>query len=570
MGRDGLHQHETDVRPTGETERNAAPCGFMYRVQDDETAEPHARRLNTGEAVNRGVAVARHDSLTRHATDCALRSRTFPMAVRRHAPQPNTPPRVRVPDDAPTTVERQMDGLQLPTMNVSPPGPMARAWVERLARVECPAITARRHERAKDGGRDPIVWAEARGSNVRDVDGNIYVDLSSAFAVAGVGHAHPRVVEAARTQSERLIHAMGDLFPSREKILLGEKLAALTPGDLQHSILGMSGSDAVEAAIKTAMIATGRSRVLAFHGGYHGMSLGALGVSGYRDAFRAPFRGMAGAQELRLPYATCSACPLGHTYPSCELACMSFVERVLTGDAFGSEDIAAVIVEPIQGRAGDIVPPLGWLPRLREVTEQLGICLIFDEIYTGFGRTGAWFACEHEGVVPDLLVVGKGMGGGFPISAAIGRASVMETWEASKGEAIHTSTFLGNPLGCAMAIAAIEAMEEEDLVARSRDLGTRAKARLTDGLAECARVAEVRGRGLMLGVALLDTKGRPWGGGGVHAMHAMLERGFLVSPGGVAGDVVSLAPPFVISEEQLDAGVDALVAWVRSLPGGGT
>lgn len=454
-----------------------------------------------------------------------------------------------------------MLGTLLPEI-VRLPDEATRAWVDRLAAVECPAITARRSRRKQaTGGRDPIVWAEARGANVVDVEGNRYVDLSSGFGVAAIGHRHPRVEEAIRAQASSLIHAMGDLFPSREKIELGERLAAHTPGTLTKSILGANGGDAVEAALKSAMVATGRSRVLAFAGGYHGMSIGALGVSGYRDAFRAPFAG-ATVRELRLPYADCTDCALGHVPERCGLACAGYIERLLAGDTSGSEDVAAIIVEPIQGRGGVVEPAAGWLPRLREVTRELGILLIFDEIYSGWGRTGDLFACEHEGVVPDLLCVGKAMGGGVPISAVVGTPEVMEAWGETRGEALHTSTFLGNPLNCAAAIAAIDTIVEEDLVARAAAVG----ARLADGLRAAIgshpRVGAIRGRGAMLGVALVDDTGAPLAGGGVDAMHGLLDRGFITSPSGPAGDVIGLSPPFVTTNAQVDAAIDAIADWL--------
>lgn len=456
-----------------------------------------------------------------------------------------------------------MDGTELPHIVTTPPGELTRAWVDRLARVECPAITARRSRRAASGGRDPIVWAEARGANVVDVDGNRYVDLSAGFAVAAVGHRHPKVVEAIRAQADTLLHAMGDLFPSREKIELGERLAELTPGDLQHSILAANGSDAIEACIKTALVATGRSRVLAFGGGYHGMSLGALGVSGYRDGFRQPFASFAGRQELRLPYANPDDCAFD--CGTCDRSCLRGIEKLLGSDVHGAEDVAAIVVEPIQGRGGDIVPPAGWLKELRALTERLGILLIADEIYTGFGRTGAWFACEHDGVVPDLMAVGKALGGGLPISACVGTPAVMNAWGEARGEAIHTTTFLGNPMTAGVALAVLDIIETEGLVARSAALGTRLFGQLDAALADHPRVRGIRGKGLMCGVALADETGAPWAGGGVAAMNDLLEAGFLVSPGGPQGDVISLSPPFVITEQQLDAGVEAIVAWVRGL-----
>ena len=454
-------------------------------------------------------------------------------------------------------------GALLPALGVSPPGPIASAWVDRLARVECPAITARRSRRAAQGGRDPIVWAEARGANVVDVDGNRYVDLSAGFAVAAVGHRHPRVVAAVQAQAGRLMHAMGDLFPSREKIELGERLAARSPGALQHSILGANGSDAIEAAIKTALVATGRSRVLAFSGGYHGMSLGALGVSGYRDAFRQPFASFAGRQELRLPYANPDGCVFA--CETCDRRCLRSTAQLLASEVSGAEDIAAIVVEPIQARGGDIVPPAGWLAELQAVAHAAGALLIVDEIYTGFGRTGDWFACEREGVVPDLLVLGKALGGGLPISACIGTPAVMDAWGESAGEAIHTMTFLGNPMSAAAGLAVLDVLEEERLVERAAAEGMWLAERLGAVAASSSHVRAVRGRGMMWGLALQRADGSVWAGGGVDAMHGLLEHGFIVSPGGPSGDVISLSPPLVTTREQLAAGVDAIEAWLGGL-----
>ncbi|TVR01737.1 MAG: aspartate aminotransferase family protein [Deltaproteobacteria bacterium] len=455
----------------------------------------------------------------------------------------------------------------LPPRIVSPPpGPAARALIERLAAVECPAITARRDRRRAAGGDDPIVWAEATGSNVTDVDGNRYVDLAGGFAVAAIGHRHPEVVAAAHAQLDRLIHTMGDLFPAAEKVHLAETLARLAPGRLSMSILGLSGSDAVEAAIKTALIATGRSRILAFHGGYHGMSLGALGVSGYRASFRQPFASMTPRPELRLPYPDCADCPLGHQYPDCAFACLDQIARILDDPTFGGEDVAALIAEPIQGRGGDIVPPDGWLTRLRDITRERGILLILDEIYTGFGRTGRLFACQHEGVEPDLLCVGKAMGGGAPISACIGTPEVMQAWGRSTGEAIHTSTFLGHPLSAAMASAALSVIVDHDLPARAERVGQRFLEQLRKTLHGHPAVRDVRGRGLMIGIVLQDSHGRAAPGSAVLAMHRLLGQGWIISPGGRDGDVISLAPPMTIDEDLLDAFVEQLPGVLAPCP----
>ena len=457
-----------------------------------------------------------------------------------------------------------MNGSQLPLLQTAVPGPSVAAWMERLAAVECPAITARRSGRAAAGATDPILWAEARGANVLDTDGNRFVDLTAGFGVAAVGHAHPKVVETITAQAGRLIHGMGDLFPTREKILLAERLAARTPGRLQHSIFGCNGADAVEAAIKTAVIATGRHRVLGFHNSYHGLSHGALSVSGYRDGFRLPFAGRIGASDLRLPYASCRACPLGDTYPGCGQRCLTYLDHLLASATSGAGDIAAIIVEPMQVRGGFHLPPEGWLTELRRVTRARGILLIFDEVFTGFGRTGRWFAADHEGVEPDLLVVGKSLAGGLPLSACLGLPEVMEAWGATKGEAIHTSTFIGHPLACATALTTLDIIEEEGLVARSEALGAKLLSDLREAVGSHPAVADIRGRGLLVGVEL-QRDGKPWAGGGVAAMQAMLERGFLLCPAGAAAEVASFHPPLVVTEEQLEAAVAAFAGWLATV-----
>ena len=405
----------------------------------------------------------------------------------------------------------------LPEIVTGVVGPQSRAWVDRLALRECPAITARRARRAATLGlsdTDPIVWAEASGANVWDVDGNRFVDLTAGFGVASVGHRHPAVVAAGQAQLARLPHAMGDAFPDPRRVELLEKLAELT--GLDHGILGSSGSDAVEAALKTARIATGRDGVLAFRGGYHGLSYGALAATSYKaEAFRAPFAGQLGGHVRWLPYGE------------------------LPDDLC---DVGAVLVEPVQGRGGMREPPGGWLGELRARCRRDGALLVLDEIYTGFGRTGSWFAHQDEGVRPDLLCVGKGMAGGFPVSACLGRGEVMEAWGASAGEALHTQTFLGNPVGCAMALATIDVLERESLVRRAQTTGAWLAG-------ELRRFGEVRGRGLMLGVALPDP---------LHAMRALLERGWIALPAGERGEVLAVTPPLSIERPQLEAFLEVL------------
>jgi 4-aminobutyrate aminotransferase-like enzyme len=416
------------------------------------------------------------------------------------------------------------------------PGPLSLDLAGRLGRVESRNVTCL--------SPPPIFWERASGANVWDVDGNRFVDLTAAFGVATTGHGHPDIVEAVRTQAEKLVHGMGDVHPAAVKVELLEELARLFPGtrpgenagDAVRTILGSSGADAVESALKTAMLATGHAGVVAFEGGYHGLSFGALDAT-WRADFREPF-------AARLPERTA-------------FARFGDLEDVTRAARSCSAQIGAVLVEPVQGRGGECVPPAGFLSGLRELCDREGWLLIADEIYTGFGRTGRVWACDHEDVVPDLLCAGKGLASGMPLSACIGRASVMDrAWPESRGEALHTQTFLGHPLGCAAALASIEILKTEGLPERAAKTGALALEHLKDGLSGSTGVTDVRGLGLMLGVELATPE---------HASAAVgkaLARGVIVLPSGDDGRVLSATPPLTIAPERMLAALDVVIACI--------
>lgn len=419
-----------------------------------------------------------------------------------------------------------MTGSSLPSLRTPAPGPESHAWVDRLALRECPAITARRARRAMQIGAadtDPIVWAEALGANVRDVDGNVYVDLTAGFGVAAVGHRNPRVVEAVKAQCDVLIHAMGDAFPDPRRIELMEQLASRT--GLERVILGTSGSDAVDAAIKSAVVATGRHKVLAFEAGYHGLAFGPLATLGYlRHTMRQPFERLLGAHVEWAHY--------GGRLP----------EPAQLGEH------AAVLVEPIQGRGGMREAPAGWLEELHAVARAAGTLVIHDEIYSGCGRTGRFLASSLQ---PDLLCLGKALGGGFPISACLGTAPAMDAWGASTGAAIHTQTFLGHPVGCAAALAALPELDRLAPAAGANG------AAFADALRAVPGVTAVSGRGMMLGVHVPNA---------LQVTHDLLDRGFIVLPCGERGEALGLTPPLVLTVDQASAFVQALaevLAWQR-------
>lgn len=390
----------------------------------------------------------------------------------------------------------------------------------------------------------PIFWESARGVTVTDVDGNEYLDCTAAFGVANAGHCNPRVARAVSAQAKLLAHGMGDVHPTEIRVALFARLARVLPPMLDRVFLATTGSEAIEAALKTAILATGKSRFAAYHGAYHGLSFGALAVGGI-ERFRAPFASALDKEPLLLDY------PRDDGSSSAENAALRVRETLAR-----RSDIAALVIEPIQGRAGCIVPPPGYLAALRTVCDDLRILMIVDEIYTGFGRTGTCFAIESDGVVPDILCIGKAMGSGIPISAAVGRAEIMDAWPISTGEALHTSTYLGNPLGCAAALATIGEIERLGLPSRANLLGTGITPRL-GSLRAHRSVRDVRGRGLLFGVQLRDAATAS------AVVRSALREGVIFLQSGVDGDVIAISPPLVIKERQLARAINTLEAAIE-------
>lgn len=442
-------------------------------------------------------------------------------------------------------------GTLLPEIRVPPPGPESRELASRLSAVESRNVTYLAPE-------FPVFWKEARGANVVDVDGNLYLDLTGAFGVASAGHGPPAVVEAVRKQAGRLIHGMGDVHPPAAKLELLEALARIAPWPSARAILSSSGSEAVESALKTALLATGKPGILAFEGAYHGLTVGALSAT-HRADFRSPFLPYLYSGVAFAPFPS----PEGGSGESAE-TCLDRVAEILRSGTGEGYEIGAVLVEPIQGRAGVRIPPPGFLEEVGRLAREAESLLIFDEIFTGLGRTGRMFGFLHEQVVPDLLCIGKGLGGGLPLSACLGPEEVMEAWPLSTGEALHTSTFLGNPLACASGVAFLEELEGGQLVERSRVLGRSFRLELRRALRGLPSVKEVRGRGLFLGVEFQDplTKA-PLAGAGARIAAKALGEGLLVLPAGPQAEVLELSPPLVLTEGQMAWAVPVLADLCR-------
>jgi 4-aminobutyrate aminotransferase-like enzyme len=452
-------------------------------------------------------------------------------------------------------------------------------------------------------GSWPIVWERASGVHVWDAEGRKYLDLTAAFGVAAAGHANPRVVRAGQRQMAKLPHAMGDVHPHALKAQLARELSRITferwsaAADVRRrtrergrpvrlvtsaatgkTIFCNSGFEAVEAALKTALLATGKRGVIAFEGAYHGLGYGALNAT-HRNFFRGPFRSQLrefghfvpfpAAADVRRLHSSNRQSAIGNRQwsepphpPSlcCGAAsggCYEVEKRLRS--LLRREKIGAILVEPIQARGGINIPPPEFLPLLRKLCSEHGALLILDEIYTGFGRTGKWFACEHSGVVPDVVCLGKALTGGFPLSACVGRADVMDAaWPASQGEAIHTSTFLGHPVGCAMALAQIGEIRRLKLCGRSAELGKKLLRLLPSQISNFKFEITARGLGLMAGLELRRKDGSPAGSETIQAIKGMLARGFILLPEGEHGNVISFTPPLTITGAQLDQTANVL------------
>lgn len=437
----------------------------------------------------------------------------------------------------------------LPEILTEIPGPRSRALVEKLARFESRNVTFFNED-------FPVFWERAAGGNVWDADGNRYLDMTSGFGVCGLGHGAtaPAMVE----QAGRLVHGLGDVHPSPLKASLCEAISRITferwGAGPAKTILCNSGSDAVEAALKTALLHSGKPGVISFTGGYHGLGHGALETCGL-PYFRDPFAGQLARFGVRLPYPYCYRCPFGRTegfrleggqFPNCSSSCLESL-RAQLDKTIRQREIGCILVEPMQARGGEIVPPRDFLPLLRQVCDEYKILLVADEIFTGFHRTGRFFACEHSDVVPDIICLGKGLTGGFPLSACTGKAHVMDAWPRSGGEALHTSTFLGHPVGCAMALSAIAGHEKPGISDRAKNAGNLLRAALS-GLDR----GSLRGLGAMIGLELVLPDGTADSTSASKVVIQALKAGLILLGGGPGGNVLSFTPHFDLSAEEAE------------------
>lgn len=429
----------------------------------------------------------------------------------------------------------------LPDVTTLLPGPKAKEIIERDHAILSPSYTR----------CYPLVIERGEGAIVQDVDGNRFLDFNAGIAVVATGHSHPQVVRAVQKQAAEFLHMSGTDFYYEGMVQLAEKLAALTPGNVPRRVyFGNSGAEAIEAAIKMARYHSGRDKFIAFFGGFHGRTMGALSLTGSKVVQRRGFHPPLPVHHI--PYAYCYRCPYGKEPSTCNVECVKVLEDQLFKSILPAEEVAGIVVEPVQGEGGYLVPPKKFHEELRRVADKYGILLIHDEVQSGMGRTGRMFASEHFDVTPDIVAIAKGIASGMPLSATVARAEVMN-WPPGA----HASTFGGNPVSIAAALTTIEIIEES-LLSNAATMGAYMMERMRTWPQRFSCVGDVRGLGLMIGVELVrdqETKERaPELRDRLEFM--AFERGLLTL--GCGPNTLRLCPPLVITSEQVDYAIDTL------------
>jgi 4-aminobutyrate aminotransferase len=429
----------------------------------------------------------------------------------------------------------------LPDVTTLLPGPKAKEIIERDHAILSPSYTR----------CYPLVIERGEGAIVQDVDGNRFLDFNAGIAVVATGHSHPQVVRAVQKQAAEFLHMSGTDFYYEGMVQLAEKLAALTPGNVPRRVyFGNSGAEAIEAAIKMARYHSGRDKFIAFFGGFHGRTMGALSLTGSKVVQRRGFHPPLPVHHI--PYAYCYRCPYGKEPSTCNVECVKVLEDQLFKSILPAEEVAGIVVEPVQGEGGYLVPPKKFHEELRRVADKYGILLIHDEVQSGMGRTGRMFASEHFDVMPDIVAIAKGIASGMPLSATVARAEVMN-WPPGA----HASTFGGNPVSIAAALTTIELIEES-LLSNAATMGAYMMERMRTWPQRFSCVGDVRGLGLMIGIELVrdqETKERaPELRDRLEFM--AFERGLLTL--GCGPNTLRLCPPLVITSEQVDYAIDTL------------
>ncbi|MBI4115853.1 MAG: acetyl ornithine aminotransferase family protein [Candidatus Omnitrophica bacterium] len=422
------------------------------------------------------------------------------------------------------------------------PGPKAKAIIERDQDILSPSLSR----------PYPFVAEKGEGVWLKDSDGNEFLDFTAGIAVTSTGHCHPRVVRAIQDQATKLLHMSGTDFYYDVQVKLAEKLAQIAPWKGKKKVFFTnSGAEAVEAAIKLARYHTGREKLIAFFGAFHGRTLGALSLTASRVVQREKFGPLLPGVH-HVGYGYCYRCPYNLKYPQCDIACVSYLEDTLFKKTVPPEEVAAIIVEPIQGEGGLIMPPPGYHEALRELTRKHKILLIVDEIQAGMGRTGKMFAIEHWGVEPDIITVAKGIASGMPLGAMIAKSELVD-WEPGS----HANTFGGNPVACRAALETIDLIESK-LMENAKCVGEYLKAELLDLGKKYPLIGDVRGAGLMLGIELVrnrETK-EPAVEERNKIVQKAFRRGLLLLGCGECG--IRFTPPLVVTKSEVDIAIGIL------------
>ncbi len=431
---------------------------------------------------------------------------------------------------------------KLPHISTSLPGPEAQKILALDKQFVSPSYT-----------RDyPLVAKRGEGAIIEDMDGNLFLDFAAGIAVVSTGHCHPDIVRVIQKQAATLIHMSGTDFYYPALAQLAEKIAQITPGRFPKRVaFGNSGTEAMEAAMKIARYHTRRHRFIAFIGAFHGRTFGSLSLTASKAVQRRGF-GPLLPGVVHVPYANPFRCPQGHRAPECDCGCSDLIERQLFKTAVPPEEVAAIVVEPIQGEGGYIIPPPAFLDHLRRLADQHGILLIFDEVQCGMGRTGKMWACDHAGVVPDILVTAKGIASGLPLGVTVARAELMD-W----GPGAHASTFGGNPIACMAALETIRLLEEKYIANAARQ-GEYVMGKIVDWPHKHRMVGQVRGRGLMIGIELVKSQEtcEPNPEARDRVIESAFEHGLLVL--GCGESTIRMMPPLVIDRDQVDFAVETL------------
>jgi 4-aminobutyrate aminotransferase len=450
-----------------------------------------------------------------------------------------------------TTLEQVR--MDLPNLKGPVPGPRARAVIERDRRHVSPSYTR----------CYPLVVDRGEGAMIQDVDGNRFLDFNAGIAVVATGHCHPRVVKAIQQQAARLIHMSGTDFYYEEMVALAEKLSEIAPGAVERRVsFGNSGAEAVEGAIKLARWSTGRDKIIAFFGSFHGRTMGALSLTARKAVQRSGFGPMVPG-VVHAPYPNCYRCPFGQTPDHCAVECVKHIEDTLLKTIAPAAETAAIVIEPIQGEGGYVVPPRKFFDELARVANQNGILLVFDEVQCGMGRTGKMWAAEHFDAVPDIFAVAKGIASGMPLGATVARHDLM-TWPPGA----HASTFGGNPVACVAALATI-ALLKEGLMANAERMGTYLRTRMRDWPARFPNVGDVRGLGLMIGIELVRDQATKERAPELRdrVVQMAFERGLLVL--GAGDNTIRLCPPLVVTVDQCEFALDTLEECLKTATANG-